>query len=124
LRGQLWIEAHGEKADAAPHSLFPSKRGTVVGVTLDRTAGVSIGGELNAGAERLGASRARSIAANAEINIFAITKITTYPKTFICKYVDFLKIVLYMPCWHALTSSGLRIVSTGPRVGKIGTFKC
>ncbi len=23
-------------------------------------------------------------------------------KTFICKYVDFLKIILYMPCWHAM----------------------
>jgi hypothetical protein len=39
--------------------------------------------------QRLGARRARSIAANAEINIFAITKITTDAKSFICKYVDF-----------------------------------
>jgi hypothetical protein len=35
----------------APHHIpfYPSKRGTVMHVTLDRTAGVSIGGELYAG---------------------------------------------------------------------------
>jgi hypothetical protein len=33
---------------------------------------------------------------------FAIAKITVDAKSFICKYVDFLKISPYIPCWHVM----------------------
>jgi hypothetical protein len=65
-------------------------------MTLDRTAGVSIAGALNAGAERAGERQAQPIAANAEIYILAITRINWGVKTSNYKYVDFLDIIHYV----------------------------